>query len=587
MGSWPALLICYLLLDARLHLNFPEDLNVILIIILIMGLFWLLIGEISTGLLQRIGFKPWLNDFQIINDIISGTEIKSKTEYIEKIYRNKLKKFGKKSKNSAKTLKPIAELTESEKNQIYNDALTKGLTIIINFPRKYSIITILLTFLFVMLPGYIFTSVVVKDYMTVSPVILVGAGFFSAFIFISYELNTGPLRAKLKTLLYSEQNISRFSLRFKFLMQFIILILSLAAIFMMMMDKEIPLRYSIEFIIAVSFISVYLTYLYIKNILYTLNEIAAAVKDLGKGGKGKLYLSSLDKEFVILGNDFSKAADKVEVYRKNLLKKVNEKKIELASANKKLLRKNKTVQKELNMASDIQKGIFPKDKVWEDLRFSFFYRPMGKVSGDFFDVFTLPGNKCGILIADVSGHGVPAALITMMGKLSFSSKCQASQSPAEIFRLVNKDLQEHVKTQDYMTAFFIVIDRNYDFLFANAAHQKPIHIKKDQSITLLDTRGLFLGADEMLFEIDKNQNYEEKKSHLARNEKIVLFTDGIIDMKNFDAIPFGNERLIHFFKKHSKYNLEKISENFKKLFFDYIDLSKISDDITCLIVERS
>ena len=78
---------------------------------------------------------------------------------------------------------------------------------------------------------------------------------------------------------------------------------------------------------------------------------------------------------------------------------------------------------------------------------------MEKIGGDFYDVFQLKDNKIGVLIADVSGHGIPAALVTAMAKISFGNAGYQFDSPKRIFQEVNKNIIDHMKTQDYHDLF--------------------------------------------------------------------------------------------------------------------------------------
>jgi len=234
------------------------------------------------------------------------------------------------------------------------------------------------------------------------------------------------------------------------------------------------------------------------------------------------------------------------------------------------------------MASHIQQGLLPKIYRWKDLEFGYFYKPMLKVSGDYFDIILLPENRCGVLMADVSGHGIPACLITSMGKLSFVTNSLKSHSPSTILDHVNLDLNRHVKTQDYMTAFFIIFDENYNFQYTNASHQMAIHVTSDGEITELDTDGFFLGVDLDMDIIE----YETKKSILKENESLVLYTDGIIDMRNKSGEIFGKERIQKFVKNNYKLGAKTHANEFENYFYGFIDKDNIIDDTTFLVISR-
>src|SRR5690606_7435708 len=107
----------------------------------------------------------------------------------------------------------------------------------------------------------------------------------------------------------------------------------------------------------------------------------------------------------------------------------------------------------------------------QNLKWLVTFQPMSRVSGDFYDVYDLPGGSTGILQFDASGHGVPAALLTMMAKISFVEAIQKARLPHQVVGMVNAELSGHLqKTGNFLTAFYAVVRPDGHVQYCNAAH---------------------------------------------------------------------------------------------------------------------
>jgi len=275
-------------------------------------------------------------------------------------------------------------------------------------------------------------------------------------------------------------------------------------------------------------------------------------------------------------------AKEIEEHRKNLELKVEQRTEELREALASLKEKDDMIQKQLEIASNIQRSILPgRIDDWNELKFSVRYIAMEKIGGDFYDVYQMKGDKLGILVADVSGHGIPAALITSMAKISFSSATQQYDSPKRVFQEVNQNILEHIKTQDYMTAFLVVIDDDYNVTYANASHQKAIVIRSDEGRTeLLDTNGLFIGAIE-----EARETYEEKETKLKYGDRLLLYTDGIPEAENMEREEYSVERLQEVALKNRHLPLEDFTSYIIEDVQRFKGKAPVEDDITLLVIE--
>jgi len=318
------------------------------------------------------------------------------------------------------------------------------------------------------------------------------------------------------------------------------------------------------------------------SVLAILNDMARVTRDIATGKRAGFNVLSLGKEFSTIEYALMEMAWEIDEYRKNIELKVQERTEELEKALNDLKIKDDQIQKQLDMASVIQRSILlTKIDDWNELKFSVKYNAMEKIGGDFYDVFQLKDNKIGILIADVSGHGIPAALVTAMAKISFGNAGYQFDSPKRIFQEVNKNIIDHMKTQDYMTCFMAVIDDDYNVTYSNASHQKAIiYRKKTNTIELLDTNGLFIGALE-----EARDTYEEKITKLEYGDRLILYTDGISEAQNKNREEYSNERFEKSIISHSKLELDNFTESLLRDVHNHIGDMGAIDDITLLIVE--
>lgn len=241
---------------------------------------------------------------------------------------------------------------------------------------------------------------------------------------------------------------------------------------------------------------------------------------------------------------------------------------------------------QLEQAKKVQTAILPnKIPNWNCLSFAYEYHSLDAIGGDYLDFFNIKGNKKGLLIADVSGHGIPAAIITAMAKMSFSNHAEYYDSPKEILSRVNQDIYGLLKDSGlYITCFFLVIDQNLHIRYTSAGHQPMIYYNnKQNSFEILKTEGLFLGMFEDVWE-----TYQEKELQLSAGDRIVLFTDGLIESRNPESEQYGLERLEETVMFASALPVDKLA---KMLISDITSFAggetNFKDDISVLGIDIS
>ena len=242
---------------------------------------------------------------------------------------------------------------------------------------------------------------------------------------------------------------------------------------------------------------------------------------------------------------------------------------------------NAVLEKEMLVGSDLQKSLLPKEFPQNcHLNFSSIYIPSTQLAGDIFDVFVLDENHIGIIIADVSGHGVSAAIIAAMFKAFLTNHRNKYLNPSKVLQAVNADVNASLTTGDFITAFYMVINtKTREAVFSSAAHPSPIVLrKKNRKIERLDTDGFFLG-------IFPNGKYAEKSVKLNPGDLILLYTDGLVEAKNQDKQEYGNARLTNFLTNLDKLESGSTLELLKKDLIRFCGVTEFDDDVTLLAVE--
>lgn len=379
---------------------------------------------------------------------------------------------------------------------------------------------------------------------------------------------------------------SLIGIRLKFGFFIILLVITLLTFAALLERNRFFLDYSMTYVVLYSLVAVTatiaLTWVNAQSVLRVLREMSRVSRSISAGEQAKFKSLSVDNEFSAIEFGMIEMSREINEHRKNLAQMVEQRTFELQHALSDLKERDDLIQKQLDIASTIQRGILPgKIDDWNELRFSTRYIAMEKIGGDFYDVFQLRNNKLGLLVADVSGHGIPAALLTTMAKISFGNACLKHDSPRRIFQEVNQSILEHVRTQDYLTCFFVAIDEDYNLSYANASHQKAILLRTiDGKTELLDTNGLFIGAIE-----DARDTYEEKTTRLNYNDRLILYTDGIPEAINAERQEYSMERFEAVVLKNRSLPIEDFTSSIIEDVQRFIANTPVADDITLLVVE--
>jgi HAMP domain-containing protein len=236
---------------------------------------------------------------------------------------------------------------------------------------------------------------------------------------------------------------------------------------------------------------------------------------------------------------------------------------------------------ELEVAKIVQENLFPGENLNQN-NLEVFGKSvsMTRLGGDYYDFFPIDKEKTGILMGDVAGHGVPAALIMSMAKASVLMSDTEKRNPAEMMSYLHKVIRS-VKSKTIkrmMTCQYFYFDSvSGEFEFANAGHCFPLLIKnKGKTIEQLKLIGTPLG-------ITKRARYTNEKAFMEPGDVMLLYTDGIIESKDSAGNDMGFD---NFFELTKNAYSEKLEDFYQNLYNAYLNWSPIADDdITMVLIK--
>lgn len=239
-------------------------------------------------------------------------------------------------------------------------------------------------------------------------------------------------------------------------------------------------------------------------------------------------------------------------------------------------RQRQRIEQELNIARDIQQALIPHGfRDFDYVAVAGIHTPCHAVGGDYFDVFPLDEGRTAILVADVSGKGLGAALLTTMLQGAFSGMTIGTE-PVRAIKHMNRFLCEHSEVGRYATMFFGILDSRGELVYINAGHPSPL-LLRDGKVTELTAEGSFPVG--LIPEAD----YETRTARLECDDTLVLFSDGVTEAVSPSEEMFGSERLRDALTGQRGASLEQLQKAVLGSLHKFTSGANQSDDITLLI----
>ncbi len=313
-------------------------------------------------------------------------------------------------------------------------------------------------------------------------------------------------------------------------------------------------------------------FVYIKKFITTpIAKLVKFTREVAKNEdftKTKIELHTGD-EIEELGNAFNSMLSALDDYIKNLAVVTTEK---------------QRIGAELDVATKIQASmlpcIFPAFPEREEFEVYATMTPAKEVGGDFYDFFMVDEENLAVVVADVSGKGVPAALFMVIGKTLIKDHTVSGKNLGDVFTEVNTLLCEANSGELFITAFVGVLNlKSGEFRYVNAGHEPPFISRNGEAFALHKIRAAFVLAGM------EGMRYKEGVFHLEPGDKIFLYTDGVVEAEDIRHTFFGMERLQGALSKATDQSPEAILASVKRDIDIFVGDVPQFDDITMLCME--
>ncbi len=282
-------------------------------------------------------------------------------------------------------------------------------------------------------------------------------------------------------------------------------------------------------------------------------------------------------------DDAYRTGDEVEVVAEAVAD-LSRRAMEYIEQVKKVTAEKERIGTELYVAHQIQKGMlpgtfpaFPGRKEF-DLYASM--DPAKEIGGDFYDFFLIDEDHLALVMADVSGKGVPAALFMMVSKVILKYTAKLGKSVGEILSMTNNTICGNNKMEMFVTVWMGILEiPTGKIVAANAGHEYPTIYRNGKSFELLkDKHGFVVGGMEGV-------RYKEYEIMLEPGDKLFLYTDGVPEASNAEQEFYGTTRMIEALNDVATENPEKILKHVRKSVDAFVDKAEQFDDLTMLCLE--
>ena len=240
------------------------------------------------------------------------------------------------------------------------------------------------------------------------------------------------------------------------------------------------------------------------------------------------------------------------------------------------------LEKELAIARDIQRSFLPSSApVIPGFDLAGTTITHDEVGGDYYDFIPVSETRLGLAIADVSGKGIPAALIMAGFRMGLLAQIRNEYALRAVMRKVNLLLHESTERDKFVTFFYGVLDwRNGVLIFSNAGHNPPILLHRDGTVDHLIDGGVALG-------VLPDARYEERPVALAAGDVLVLYTDGVSEAENATGEQFGEMRLEEVVRRNASRSAAEIRDAIVAAVTEWAGERGPTDDLTLLIARKT
>ncbi len=305
-------------------------------------------------------------------------------------------------------------------------------------------------------------------------------------------------------------------------------------------------------------------------ILNPFRKLANWVQDFGTGSTVKDEIDfDTNDEVGEIAKAFTEITDSLRDSQKNLAEQ-------------------ERIQKEMQLAQDIQQTLLPTEvPELEGYQIASYYEAAKEVGGDYYDFIEVDKDTLGIVVADVSGKGVPGSLIMTMIRTALRTEARSIKSASEVLARVNDFVVNDMKKGMFVTLFYVIIDsKKRRINYASAGHNPMVLYRKGTKNTYyLNPRGFPVGIslpDASLFK----KSIESDTIQLAEDDILIIYTDGITEAMNNKRELFSEERLQKAIGEFGQLHAQEFVDNLKDEIHSFTEGFEQNDDITLVAIKE-
>lgn len=293
------------------------------------------------------------------------------------------------------------------------------------------------------------------------------------------------------------------------------------------------------------------------------NERIHGMMILGRGVDGQHFTAGDEKLLLALAHQAAIALQTSELHEEQLQMQL--------------------LEQELAVGQDIQRSLLPQDCPQLDgWQFTATYEAARQVGGDFYDFVYLPQNPdlLGVMVADVTGKGVPAAIFMALSRAVMRTIARTTVSPAQVLTESNATLLDDNHARVFLTAFYLVLNtKTGDLFFSNAGHDYPI-LHTDGHSRYIEADGFVLGAF-------RNITLDDQHVQLEHGDVFVLYTDGLTEARNINRELYETDRLRQMIEANAHLSAQQIQTAIVEDLKVFVGKQAQSDDMTLVVIKRT
>lgn len=306
-------------------------------------------------------------------------------------------------------------------------------------------------------------------------------------------------------------------------------------------------------------------------VLNPFRKLANWVKELGSGNVQDEIDFDSSSEAGQIAQAFSEITDKFRESQKNLAEQ-------------------ERIKKEMQVAQEIQQTLLPSEiPKLEGYEIGSHYEAASMVGGDYYDFVDVDKDMLGIVVADVSGKGLPGAMVMTMIRTLLRTEARAIRSSSEVLARLNSIVVDDMKKGMFVTLFYVIVDsKKRRVNYASAGHNPMILYRRStQKTYYLNPRGFPVGISLPDRDLFKN-SIESDTIQLGEDDLLIIYTDGITEAMNHRREMFGEERMLDVIRKYGDLTATEFADKLASEIRSFTEGYPQSDDITFVVVkERS